>query len=204
MSDPSSSPDALPRPASPTALFWACTVLALHGFGGVLTWAQRILVEQKGWLKNDEFAEMLALAQVLPGPNICNLSLMIGDKFFGLRGALAALAGMLSVPLVIALALAALYGQFAQWPAVQGAMSAVGAVTSGLIMAMALKLAMPQRKHPMGLPLAASVGAVAFVAVGVMRWPLLWVLLALGPASVAFTWWRLRQRAQAITRSTAP
>jgi chromate transporter len=167
--------------------------LALHGFGGVLTWAQRILVEQKRWLRQDEFAEMLALAQVLPGPNICNLSLMIGDKFFGLRGAMAALAGMLSVPLVIALALAALYGEFAALPQVQGAMSAVGAVTSGLIMAMALKLAMGQSQQPMGKPLALVVGLGAFVAVGVLRWPLLWVLLALAPLSVAVTWRRLQR-----------
>lgn len=195
-------PDNPAGPASVTELFTAFTVLALHGFGGVLTWAQRILVEQRGWLKNDEFIEMLSLAQVLPGPNVCNLSLMVGEKFFGLRGAFAALAGMLTVPLAIAVALAALYGQFANLPAVQGAISAIGAVTSGLIIAMGLKLAASQRHHPMGLPVTALVGAAAFVAVGVLRWPLLLVLLALGPASVAFTWWRLKQAQAAKAQST--
>lgn len=195
-------PDSPAGPTSVTELFTAFTVLALHGFGGVLTWAQRILVEQRGWLKNDEFIEMLSLAQVLPGPNVCNLSLMVGEKFFGLRGAFAALAGMLTVPLAIAVALAALYGQFASLPAVQGAISAIGAVTSGLIIAMGLKLAASQRHHPMGLPVTALVGAAAFVAVGVLRWPLMLVLLALGPTSVAFTWWRLKQ-AQAAKAESA-
>lgn len=98
------------RPASLLALFLAFTRLALQGFGGVLAVAQRELVERLGWLSKEEFVEALAIAQVLPGPNVVNLSMMIGDRFFGLRGAIAALAGMLAAPAVIVLGLAALYG----------------------------------------------------------------------------------------------
>ena len=92
---PGAAPAALP-PASPTDLFLVFNGLALRGFGGVLPFAQRTLVEDRAWMSNDEFVEMLALAQVLPGPNICNLALMVGDRFFGLRGAFAALAGMIA------------------------------------------------------------------------------------------------------------
>jgi chromate transporter len=96
-----------PRPASPGDLFFTFTRLALQGFGGVLAVAQQELVERKRWLTRQEFVEMLALAQVLPGPNVVNLALMFGDRFFGLRGALAAVSGMLAVPMVIVMALTA-------------------------------------------------------------------------------------------------
>src|SRR5712691_10201298 len=102
-------PQPLARPASPTELFTAFTALALQGFGGVLAIAQRVLVEQRRWLTREEFIEILAIGQVLPGPNVVNMSLMIGDRFFGWRGALAALAGMMCVPLVLVLVLAAIY-----------------------------------------------------------------------------------------------
>ena len=79
------------RPTSLLQLFLAFTRLALQGFGGVLAVAQRELVERLGWLTKEEFVETLAIAQVLPGPNVVNLSMMIGDRFFGLRGAVVAL-----------------------------------------------------------------------------------------------------------------
>ena len=108
-------PDApgLERPASPRELFVAFTLLALQGFGGVLAVAQRVLVEQRRWLTREQFVEVLSLAQVLPGPNVCNVALMIGDRFFGSRGAFAALAGMMAVPLAIVLGATAVYTQFA-------------------------------------------------------------------------------------------
>ena len=100
------------RPASPRELFTAFNRLALQGFGGVLAVAQAELVDRLGWLTREEFVELLSVGQVLPGPNIVNMSLMIGDRFFGLRGAFAALAGLLALPLVIVLALAVLYGRW--------------------------------------------------------------------------------------------
>ncbi|RZI89070.1 MAG: chromate transporter, partial [Variovorax sp.] len=98
-----------PQPESPRDLFLSFTWLALQGFGGVLAIVQREMVEKKKWLTPDEFLEDWAVAQVMPGPNVINLALMIGDRYFGLRGAVAAVAGMLAVPLVVILVLAVLY-----------------------------------------------------------------------------------------------
>ena len=105
-------PGFLAQPSSKKELFVAFTWLALQGFGGVLAVAQRVLCEEKRWLTREQFVETLAVAQVLPGPNVCNLALMVGDRFYGWRGAFAALAGMMAVPLVIVLMLTALYVQY--------------------------------------------------------------------------------------------
>ncbi len=110
------SPLPSARPQSTTELFTTFTALAMQGFGGVLAVTQRALCDQRRWLTSDEFVEILSLGQLLPGPNVCNVALMVGDRFFGWRGALAALAGMMVVPLVIVLALTALYLQFASRP----------------------------------------------------------------------------------------
>lgn len=173
-------------PASPSALFLVFNGLALRGFGGVLPYAQRTLVEDRAWMSNDEFVEMLALAQVLPGPNICNLALMVGDRFFGLRGAFAALAGMMAAPLALVLCLAALYSGLASQPIVTRMLGGMSAVSAGLVIAMALKLSVSQRRHPVGWLFVAA----AFAMVGVLRWPLLWVLLGLGSLSIAVAWRR--------------
>ena len=115
-----------PRPHSLAELFWAFTWLALQGFGGVLAVVQVELVERRQWLTREEFIEDWAVAQIMPGPNVVNLSMMIGDRYFGLRGALAALAGMLLFPLLIVLTLAALLAGVADTPQVQGALRGMG------------------------------------------------------------------------------
>jgi len=183
------------RPSSAKELFFAFNALALQGFGGVLAVAQRVLCEQRRWLTKEEFVEILAVGQVLPGPNVCNVALMVGDRFFGLRGALAALAGMMTVPLVIVLLVAAVYAQYAMHPAVAGALKGMGAVAAGLIVGTGFKLAAALRVSPMGLPACAAVCACAFAAVALLRWPLLWVLVALGCVSCFYAWRRLRPRA---------
>src|SRR6478752_1758520 len=105
-----------PQPKSLTDLFISFTLLALQGFGGVLAIVQRELVEKKQWMTREEFIEDWAVAQIMPGPNVVNLSLMVGGRYFGLKGAMAALAGMLTLPLVLVLILAVLYAQFAGHP----------------------------------------------------------------------------------------
>ena len=185
-------PAPLARPASLTELFTAFTALALQGFGGVLAIAQRVLCEERRWLTREEFVETLAVAQVLPGPNVVNMSLMIGDRFFGWRGAVSALAGMMCAPLVLVLALAALYTQFAQQPAVAGALKGMGAVAAGMIVGTALKLVPVLRENPMGRPACLGIGIAVFACIALLRWPLLWVLLVLGVAAYAFAWMRLR------------
>ena len=168
------------QPRSLTDLFVSFTLLALQGFGGVLAVVQRELVEKKRWLTREEFIEDWAVAQIMPGPNVVNLSLMIGARYFGFKGAMAALAGMLIAPLVVVLALAVVYAQFADHPAVAGALRGMGAVAAGLIAATGLKLFGVLQKNVLGLPLCSALGILCFIAVALLRLPLGYVLLGLG------------------------
>ena len=141
------------RPASPAELFRAFNALALQGFGGVLPVAQRTLVEQQRWLTREQFVEWLSIAQVLPGPNIINMALMIGDSFFGWRGVVASLGGLLLAPLLIVLVAAGLYGQFATLPVVAGALRGMGAVAAGLVISTAIKVMPTLEGSALGRPL---------------------------------------------------
>jgi chromate transporter len=180
-----------PGPRNCTEIFVVFSRLALQGFGGVLPIAQRELVERTGWLTGQEFAESLSIGQVLPGPNVVNLSLMVGDRFFGLRGALAALAGMLLLPTVLVLLLAALYSGFASVPAVAGAVRGMGAVAAGLVLAMALKLLPTLARNPLGRSLWVPISLLCTLAIAWWRWPLLAVIAGLGGTSCLLAWWRL-------------
>ncbi len=180
-----------PRPQSLRDLFLSFTWLALQGFGGVLAVVQREVVEKKRWLTPDEFLEDWAVAQVLPGPNVINLSLMIGDRYFGLRGAVVAVAGMLTVPLGVILVLAVLYAQFAGNPQVAGALRGMGAVAGGLIAATGIKLIPALRRHPLGFVACLAFIALVFAAIALARIPLGWVLIVVGGAACAWTWWKL-------------
>jgi chromate transporter len=175
-------------------LFLAFTSLALQGFGGVLPVAQRELVDKRAWLTREEFAETLSVGQVLPGPNVVNMALMIGDRFFGWRGAFAALAGILAAPLVIVLTLAMLYAQIAATPMAAGAIRGMGAVAAGLIFAMAIKLAPTLKKNPLPLALCAAATLATWALVGGLRVPLASVVLGLGGAMVAIAFWWLSRR----------
>ncbi len=181
-------------PNSPIDLFCAFTLLALQGFGGVIAIAQRVLVEQRRWLSREQFVEILALAQVLPGPNVCNVAIMIGDRFFGWRGAFAALAGMMALPLAIVLGATIVYAHFAINPAVAGALRGMGAVAAGLILGTALKLASALGSNPMGVRVCVLLAGSVFVAAALLRLPLVWVLLVLGSLASLFAWTRLRAR----------
>lgn len=189
---PAPAHDTAPdRPRSKTDLFLSFTVLALQGFGGVLAVVQRELVEKKRWMTNEEFLEDWAVAQVMPGPNVVNLSIMIGDRHFGLRGAFAALAGMLSFPLVLALGAAMVYAQWASHPAMAGALRGMGAVAAGLIAGMGLKLVSALRTHPLGPWLCAAIAGATFAAMVWLRLPLYWVLLLVGGTACVLTWRKL-------------
>lgn len=179
-----------PRPRSKAALFAAFSILALQGFGGVLAIVQNELVEKRQWLTREEFLDDWAVAQILPGPNVVNLSLMIGDRYFGLAGALSALAGMLTFPLLIALALVALVGSAADAPVVQGALHGIAAVAAGLIGATGLKLITALRTNVMGAWVCWAVAVVSFLAIAILHVPLVWVLLGIGGAACV---WAYRQ-----------
>ncbi|WP_341921842.1 chromate transporter [Polaromonas sp. YR568] len=180
-----------PQPQSLTDLFVSFTLLALQGFGGVLAVVQRELVEKKRWMTREEFVEEWAVAQIMPGPNVVNLSLMIGHRYFGLRGAMAALAGMLTVPLLVVLLLALVYAQFAGNPGVAGALRGMGAVAAGLIAATGLKLMGALKTHPLGLPICIVLAVACFAAIALLRLPLAYVLLGLGGLACTLTYRKL-------------
>jgi chromate transporter len=179
------------QPRSPGELLRVFSGLALQGFGGVLPIAQRELVERRQWLTQEQFVETLSVGQVLPGPNIVNMALMIGDRFFGWRGAFAALAGLLGLPLLIVMSLAVLYTRFAAEPLVAGALHGMGAVAAGLIVAMALKLLPTLARNPLGRTACSAALLATLAAVGGLRWPMAYALLGIGGAAVAAAWWRL-------------
>ncbi|MEP6610027.1 MAG: chromate transporter [Burkholderiaceae bacterium] len=166
-------------------LFEGFLKVGLSGFGGVLPFARRMLVEQRRWLTELEFNEVLSLSQFLPGPNIVNVSVIVGRRFQGALGALAATLGLLLMPLVIIISLAALYGRFAQFDAVRGASGAVSAAAAGLMLAVGIKMARPIHRTPWQVAIA----LVVFVAIGPLRLPLLWVLAVLVPIAVGVAWW---------------
>lgn len=202
-STPAASAEGRPRPSSPAALFWAFSGLAMQGFGGVLAITQRVLCEQRKWLTQAEFIEILSMGQILPGPNVCNLSLIIGDRFFGWRGAFAALAGMMFFPLVTVLIVAAVFGHIAQFQAVAGALHGMGAVAAGLIGGTALKLAAQLKSSPMGLAACTALGATVFGLVVWAHVPLLPLLLIAGPLGYAWAWFTLARQAAAAQGKSA-
>lgn len=186
-------PDTI-RPASPWALFVAFSLLALQGFGGVIAIAQRVVVEQRRWLTKTEFLELLAAGQVLPGPNVVNLSLMIGDRFFGWRGALAAMGGMILPPMAVVLAATVLYGRLApDLPALAGALRGMGAVSAGMILATGLKLMGGLAKQPLGQRVGLVYAGMTALAVGALRWPMAAVVLGLGSVAVLHAAWVIRR-----------
>jgi chromate transporter len=184
-------PDGRAQPRSLTDLFLSFTWLALQGFGGVLAVVQRELVEKKRWMTRDEFIEEWAVAQILPGPNVVNLSMMIGARYFGLRGALVALAGILCAPLVVVLGLALFYQHFADNPQMAGALRGMGAVAAGLITATGLKLIPALRANVLGRGLCLGLGLLCFTGVALLRWPLVLVLFGLGAVACLLAWRRL-------------
>lgn len=200
----SSSPDApaegstqkRPQPESLSDLFFSFTFLALQGFGGVLAVVQRELVEKKRWMTREEFVEDWAVAQIMPGPNVVNLALMIGGRAFGLRGALAAVSGMLVFPLLVVLCAALVHAQFAGDPQVSGALRGMGAVAAGLITATGLKLMSALKRHPIGVPTCAAIGVACFVGIALLRVPLGYVLFGLGGFACVLTYWRLGRPAR--------
>lgn len=181
-----------PQPRSLTDLFVSFTLLALQGFGGVLAIVQHEMVERKRWMTQEEFVEEWAVAQIMPGPNVINLALALGGRYFGLRGALAALAGMVTVPLVLVLLLALVYAQYSSHPQVVGALRGMGAVAAGLIIATGFKLFAALKSNPLGIPMCVILGLACFFCVALMRWPLLLVLLGLGGVGCFMAYCKLK------------
>ena len=194
---------AAAAPRSRRELFLAFTGLALQGFGGVVAVVQREMVERRRWMTREQFLDEWAVAQILPGPNVVNLSMMIGDRHFGTSGALVALAGILALPTLIVLALATLMTRGIDAELAQRALRGMGAVAAGMIVATGLKLASALRHNPMGWPVCAALAGLSFAAIAGLRWPLVAVLPTLGGAAWLWAWWRLGRGRAAAPITTA-
>jgi chromate transporter len=166
------------------ALFVTFSRISLSSFGGALFWARRGLVERQRWLTEPDFVELLALGQLLPGPNVLNLTVMVGYRFAGWTGAAASVAGYLGWPCLVVIGMGVLYEHYGALPQVQRALAGMSIVAAGLLLATVIKLAMvlPRHWRPW------LFGMLAFVGVGIMRWPLLWVIAALAPCAVFLAW----------------
>ncbi len=187
------SADSPARAAVPSLseLFLAFVWMSLHGFGGVLPWARRVLIEEKRWMTAEEFNEAFALCQFLPGPNIVNFSIVYGSRLHGPAGAVVAFLGLVGPPVAIVIALGALYARFGELEALRRILEGLAAAAAGLIIGTVAKMAEPLVRGPVGP--APFVVVVVFAAVVVMKWPLLWVLLGLAPVSIAIAWWWMRR-----------
>jgi len=177
-------PPTLPPPPPPSvpALFLAFAKMSVSGFGGVLYWARRAIVDQRRWLTADEFNETYALCHFLPGPNIVNFSMVFGARLRGIVGGIAAFAGLLVPPMLIMTLIAALYAHFGEIDMLRRILGGISCAAVGLLIANVLRMAMPlvARRDAAG----ATMLVVVFIAIGLVRLPLAAVLLVAIPISV--------------------
>lgn len=159
---------------------------SLSGFGGVTPFARRMLVEERRWLSDEEFTDVMSLCQFLPGPNIVNITVCVGARFHGVKGALAAFAGLMCGPFVVVLVLGSLYTHYRELPAVSGAFRGLSAAAAGLIVAMGLKMSASRRLRSA----MAAFAVITFLGIAVARLPLVVLLLGAAPLSVAAAYWR--------------
>jgi chromate transporter len=174
-------------PSSPVlrgSLFAAFLKIGLLGFGGVMPWAHRVLVEERRWLNDREFAELIGMCQVLPGPNVVNLAVILGARWQGAVGSLLALTGILFVPVIAVIVLATFYASVAHSEIARNAIAGASAAAAGLIIGTAIRLIVGSRPPPRAVVLA----AVVFIVVGVVQAPLLWVLAVAVPLAIAVEW----------------
>jgi chromate transporter len=175
------SPEAAPAPAQPTIaeLFLAFATISLSGFGGVLAWARRIMVEKRRWFTAEAFNEAFALCAFLPGGNMVNLAVIFGARMRGPLGALAALAGLLGPPMILVTVVGALYAHYGELPALRRMLTGVAAAAAGLMLATVAKMA-----RPLSAVIAPLIALSTFVAIGLVHWPLPLVLLVIVPVSI--------------------
>lgn len=175
--------DLAPRPTCPQ-LFMGFLGIGIMGFGGVLPLARRMLVEDRKWLEPEEFTDLLGLCQFLPGGNIINMSVAIGMKFRGWRGALSGILGLTAVPTLFVIILGVIYDQYRNDPHVQQLFAGLAAAAAGLLIALAVKLLIPILKKPQALLIA----GLLILAVAFLRVPMLAAMLVLAPVSVLLAW----------------
>jgi chromate transporter len=168
-------------------LFLGFFSIGIFGFGGVLPWARRLVVEQRRWMTAAEFTDLLGLCQFLPGGNIMNLTIALGARFRGVFGAAAAFFGLMTGPVAIVVLLGVVYEQYRDLPVVQRGFAALAAAASGFVLATALRIGAPLRTRPLGL----AVATVTFGSVALLRLPLLLVLPIMAAVSTLIQWRRV-------------
>jgi chromate transporter len=175
-------PDAPEHAPPPTSreIFMGFLGLGLTSFGGALPLARRTIVEQRRWLTAAEFTDLLGLCQFLPGGNVINLSVALGMRFRGLRGALAGILGLIAGPSLVVIALGVIYERTQNDPHIKHLFAGLAAAAAGLLIAMAVKILLPLRHDPR----AATIAALGFVAIALLRFPLLPTMLVLTPLSI--------------------
>ena len=172
------------------ALFLGFSSVGLSGFGGVLPFARRMLVEERRWMSADEFNTQLGLCQFLPGPNVVNLAVLVGKRYRGLSGAIVAPTGLMAGPFLIVLVLALLYDRWGSLPLAQDMLRGIAAAGCGLLFAMAWRMGMAVKDKPFFLPFSAlTVAAIAW-----LRWPMPWVMVAGLVLSGGVAYWRLGRK----------
>lgn len=165
-------------------LFLTFSAVGIQSFGGAMAIVQRTLIDQKGWYTKDEYVELLTLAQTLPGPNATLASILVGDRFFGFKGAVVGFFGLIWIPLIILTGMIILYQQASDVAWVQGALRGVAAVVSGMVIGSALSLAGTAKKSALGLPLWGLFVVATFLIVAVLKIPMTWALPALAVPAI--------------------
>lgn len=164
-------------------MFMAFLQIGVSAFGGALPWGRRVLVEDRGWLSEKEFTEIVTVCQAVPGPNMVNLSVFIGTRYHGVLGALIAFAGIVGVPLAILLVINAVYHAFAHLQQVRSGMAGMAAAATAYLLFMSLKMGGPFWKRPLGIVLCAAAASLAFFA----HWHMALVLLVCGAVGVVLS-----------------
>ena len=184
--NPAPQPDTASPPPGIGEIFFAFAKISLSGFGGVLAWARRMMVEERKWMTPEQFNEVYALCSFLPGGNIVNFSIIFGGRLRGPLGALASIAGLLGPPFVLILIIGAIYAHYGDLPGLRRALMGVASAAAGLMMATVAKMVRPLfRDRAVVGPLIAL---ATFVGISIMHWPLPYVLLVIVPLSVAYAW----------------
>jgi len=177
------------RPLAPAPclreLFFGMLQVALSSFGGGLSaWSERIVVEQRRWMTDEEFLTGLTVARLFPGPNQINMAVYIGASFRGLKGALVALAGMLLVPFSFLMLLGLAYFYLHEVESVGAVLSGVVAAAAGMALSMGFKIAGQYMRDPVAVVLATCV----FLALNNFHQRLIPVILVSGPVAMAWYW----------------
>jgi len=201
MDSPLNAGTAAPAPPNPPSspapqiqptlweLFTAFATISLSGFGGVLAWSRRMMVEERKWLTPEQFNEAYALCAILPGGNILNFSVIFGSRFRGPAGALVAVAGLMGPPLLLFMFIGAIYAHYGDLPALRRMLTGVASAAAGLMMATVAKMMRPLFRNR--AVIGPIIALTTFVAIGLLQWPLPLVLAVIIPVSIGIAWVRI-------------